>query len=210
MVAGWAALALPVAAAPLSVAELQGLPAAGGGPAVEERRIEVTLPGTLGRGELLSRAVAPAGSPEGPWIYLYRLDLRRLTGATARPCVDRLSLDFGANERLDYDGDGRLDDAFVVLEGAGGAAVPRAVERRGGRLDVQFRPSVCPGLRPGTGAVSVLVGFAATGPPQAGDAELGVLPGSPVRVAVLAPRPARRPPVPAVPALVAPPGEPPP
>jgi hypothetical protein len=85
--------------------------------AVRDFTDDFVLPGTIGKGILLSRRF-PRGQPgttgAGRYAYLYRLDLRELVEDTARPCVDVLRLDFGPVVPLDYTGDGTPDEVFVM------------------------------------------------------------------------------------------------
>src|SRR6266851_831504 len=73
-----------------------------------------------GTGFLQSRTFT--GKPDSPaaglYAYEYRIDLRNAVGATAISCIDSVTFDFGTVvSTLDYNGDGKGDQVFVVTSG---------------------------------------------------------------------------------------------
>jgi hypothetical protein len=85
---------------------------------------------------------------------------------TALPCITELSLDFGAHQPLDYDGDGDPEDVFVVTAGGLGSVGLASADRTGDRITFRLAPAVCAGNRSGSGESTFFFGLAAAGPPQ--------------------------------------------
>jgi hypothetical protein len=167
-------LALPASAVPLEVVEVSA-------PAVNcvfdgdcritvnDSTAAITLPASSGQGFLQTRTAPPGepGTTGGGFIpYEYRIDLRQIGGLTALPCITELSLDFGAHQPLDYDGDGDPEDVFVVTAGGLGSVGLASAERTGDRITFRLAPAVCAGNRSGSGESTFFFGLAAAGPPQ--------------------------------------------
>ncbi len=75
---------------------------------------------TGGTGFFQSRTYpgAPGAPAAGLFAYEYRLDLRKAVGATAISCIDWVSISFGpVVSTLDYNGDRKPDQVFVVTGG---------------------------------------------------------------------------------------------
>ena len=127
------------------------------------------LTGALGDAFLQSRTF-PAGQPntlgEGLHPYLYRINLSKLTGATALPCVLALRIPFGEPVPLDYDGDGGAEDGFVITAGVAPGVDPVSVERTGRWITIRYDGELCAGSSPGSGDSSLFVGFASQFPPS--------------------------------------------
>ena len=86
---------------------------------VNDSSDNVTL-STGGTGFFQSRTYpgAPGAPAAGLFAYEYRLDLRNALGATAISCIDWVSMSFGpVVNTLDYDGDKKPDQVFVVTGG---------------------------------------------------------------------------------------------
>jgi hypothetical protein len=169
---------------------------------VNDTSANFTLPGTTGSAFLQSRTwpVGQAGTVgAGKYAYLYRLDLRQLTGLTAAPCVTRLKLSFGPVAALDYDGNGSADQVFVGTGGGLGSVAPSSVDKTGNTLTFNFKTPVCSGSAPGKGESSYFFGLASTQSPQAVTATVTATAGGPLSLnaraakAKLLPKPAPKP-----------------
>lgn len=125
------------------------------------------LPGTVGKAFLQSRRFPP-GEPttvaEGLYAYVYRIDLRDLTGQTALPCLHTFQIDFGPIVRLDYDGNGAPDDIFVITTGGLGTMAPLFADQVGDTVTFGFNPPVCVGSSPGSGQSTFFFGLTAAKP----------------------------------------------
>ncbi|RIK44612.1 MAG: hypothetical protein DCC55_01735, partial [Chloroflexi bacterium] len=102
-----------------------------------------TPPGASGSAFLQSRTwpVGEAGTPgEGRYAYLYRADLRNAVGVTAASCVTTMRIDFGPIVPLDYNGDQKPDDVFVIVKGGLGNIRPAAADLTGDTLTFMFDP----------------------------------------------------------------------
>lgn len=125
----------------------------------------IPVPAGTPQGRLQTRT-QPPGEPgtdgAGLYAYEYRVDLTPVGGLTAIVCVDSLAVDFGPISRLDYDGNGSLDDVYVVTGGGLGSVAPTSANRSGNRVTFHFNPPVCPGNAPGNGETSYFFGLAST------------------------------------------------
>ncbi|MGA8259555.1 MAG: hypothetical protein WB783_05005 [Arenicellales bacterium] len=134
-----------------------------------------TLPATTGDAFLQSRTW-PAGKPGTPGAglvaYLYRIDMTRLAGLTALPCVNRLTLDFGPVSALDYNGDGGADRVFVITKGGIGTVKPSSASESGSIITFNFVSPVCAGASVGGGHSSYFFGLASSHPPHAVTAQI--------------------------------------
>jgi hypothetical protein len=122
-----------------------------------------TVPFASGDARLQSRSNPPgdAGTPgAGLYAHEYRVDLTPVGALTGVVCVRSLSLPFGPIHRLDYDGDGNLDDVYVVTTGGLGTVAPSAASQSSGQVTFTFQPGVCPGNAPGNGETSFFFGLA--------------------------------------------------
>lgn len=150
----------------------------------------IPVPATTIEGRLQSRTQPPGepGTPgQGLYAYEYRVDLTPVAGMTAQICVNRLSLDFGPIERLDYDLDGTLDDVYVVTAGGLGSVAPSSAKQDGDRVTFTFNPGVCPGNAPGNGETSYFFGLASQHPNHPVTATVGFTDGTSAPVAARAP-----------------------
>lgn len=134
-----------------------------------------TLPPTSGDAFLQTRTW-PAGklgtAGAGLIAYLYRIDMTRLAGVTALPCVNRLSLDFGPVSALDYNGDGTADQVFVITKGGLGTVRPSSASESGSIITFNFASPVCAGASVGSGHSSYFFGLASSHPPHAVTAQI--------------------------------------
>jgi hypothetical protein len=125
------------------------------------------LPATTGDAFLQSRRfpVGEAGTvAAGLFAYVYRLDLRRLAGVTALPCIQSFSVDFGPVVPVDYNHDKRLDHVFVITEGGIGTVAPSEAEHIDDTITFHFKAPVCAGASLGQGDSTFFFGLAATNP----------------------------------------------
>lgn len=132
-------------------------------PLVADRARGFALPGSDGVASLLARTwpVGKEGTPvAGLHAYLYLLDLSGLAGSAGRPCIAQLRFDFGPVAPLDYDGDGRPDQVFVIASGGPGTVGPSAARQSGDRITFDFSRPVC------VGEESFFFGLASTQPPR--------------------------------------------
>lgn len=132
-------------------------------------------PAATGDAFLQSR-LWPAGetgtSGAGFYPYLYRIDLRNAVGLTAASCVTEMSIDFGPVAALDYNGDTKPEQVFVVTRGGLGNIKPVTAMQDGGKITFGFDPAVCVGASRGKGDSSFFFGLASTYPPQSIPAHL--------------------------------------
>lgn len=149
------------------------------------------VPAASGEGMLQSRTTTTAGAAGTPgaglYPYEYRINLTAVGALTARICVKSLALDFGPIEPLDYNGDGRSEDVYVVTRGGLGSVAPSSAEQTGRVVTFSFSPAVCPGNRPGAGENSFFFGLASSHPPDSVQAKLVFTDGSDVTTEARAP-----------------------
>lgn len=101
-----------------------------------------------------------AGAPaKGLYAYEYRIDLRNEVGITAIPFITSLSVDIGPNVKLDFNGDKKLDDVFVITKGGMGTIGLASAVRTGNVVKFTFTSPVSAGGSPGKGESSFFFGF---------------------------------------------------
>ena len=128
---------------------------------------EFPVPLASGDARLQSRSQPPgeAGTAgAGLYAHEYRVNLTPVGALVGIVCVRSLSLDFGPIAPLDYDGDGDLEDVYVVTTGGLGTVGPSAASQSGDRVTFTFQPGVCPGNAPGNGETSFFFGLASSQP----------------------------------------------
>jgi len=133
---------------------------------VNDSSDNVTL-STGGTGFFQSRTYsgAPGAPAAGLFAYEYRLDLRNALGATAISCIDWVSMSFGpVVNTLDYDGDKKPDQVFVVTGGGIGTIGIASAIQTGSNIKFKFSAPVCEGGAPGKGASSFFWGLTSKGP----------------------------------------------
>lgn len=113
------------------------------------------------RGFLQSRNYpAAAGAPAaGVYVYEYRVDLRDVAGVTFIPFITTLTVNFGANARFDFNGDGSRDDVFVVTTGGLGNVDVASAVRSGNNITFTFARPVAGGSSPGRGDSTFFFGL---------------------------------------------------
>lgn len=134
-----------------------------------------TIGPTTGDAFLQSRTWPPgeAGTAAaGLYGYMYRLDLRKLAGITALPCINQFIIDFGPIARLDYDDNGSDDDVWVITSGGLGTVGPSSAEKSGDSVIFSFNPPICAGSHPGGGDSSYFFGLTSTRSPRAVRAQI--------------------------------------
>lgn len=169
------ALAPAVEAAPLRVANV-GAPAINcifttASPCtirVSDTVTDVPLSGG-GIGRLQTRTFKGlAGSPaEGLFAYEYRVNLTDAVGAANVVCIDWMSISFGSVvNTLDYDGDQKPDQVFVVTSGGVGTIGLASAVQTADTIRFKFNKAVCEGNSPGKGDSSFFWGLVSKSPPK--------------------------------------------
>lgn len=101
-----------------------------------------------------------AGAPAaGLYVYEYRVDLRNVAGITALPAISSLTVDVGPNLRLDFNGDRKPDDVFVITKGGLGTIGLASAMRSGNDVKFRFTSPVSSGASPGKGDTSFFFGI---------------------------------------------------
>ena len=120
-----------------------------------------------GGGFLQSRHYrALPGSPAaGRFVYEYRVDLRNSVGALAIGAITALRVEFGPDQRFDFNGDGRPDDVFVVTGGGLGNKGLTSAVRSGAAITFNFAGGgIAQGAAPGRGDSSYFFGVVSVKP----------------------------------------------
>lgn len=100
------------------------------------------------------------GAPaKGLYAYLYRVDLHNEVGITAIPFITSLTVDIGPNVPLDFNGDKKLDDVFVITRGGMGTIGLASAVRTGTQVRFTFASPVSGGGSPGKGQSSFFFGI---------------------------------------------------
>ncbi|RPJ54887.1 MAG: hypothetical protein EHM23_27870 [Acidobacteria bacterium] len=125
---------------------------------------DIGAPEIKAKGFLQSRALTvgqPGTAAAGLYGYLYRIDLTNLVapGLKAKTCVATLSIEFGPVKSLDYDGDGSLDQVFVITSGGLGTVAPVSATQTGNVITFTFPSHPCTGTMSGKGESSFFVGL---------------------------------------------------
>jgi len=127
------------------------------------------LMSTGGTGFLQSRTFKgyPGSPAAGLFGYEYRLDLRNAVGAVAISCIDWITIDFGpVVGSLDYNGDQKPDQVFVVTGGGIGTIGIASAVQTGTKIRFKFTAPVCEGGSPGKGDSSFFWGLVSKTMPQ--------------------------------------------
>jgi hypothetical protein len=104
--------------------------------------------------------------------YEYRVDMTQAIVAGDASCVTDLSVDFGPNAQLNYDGSGN-SDAYVITQGGIGTVGVLYATRSGNTLNFTFSQPVCAGATAGSGQSSQFIGVASAQAPVATTATVG-------------------------------------
>ena len=107
-----------------------------------------------GTGFLQSRTYrGAAGSPAaGLFAYEYRLDLRNAVGALNIACINWMTISFGpVVGSLNYGGDAKPDQVFVVTGGGIGTIGIASAIQTGSNIRFNFTSPICEGGAPGKG-----------------------------------------------------------
>jgi hypothetical protein len=123
---------------------------------------------TGGTGFLQSRTYTGAPGAPAPWanVYEYRVDLRNAVGATAISCIDWMRIDFKEVALLDFNGDSRPDQVFVVTGGGIGTIGLASAIQTGTSIKFNFTSPICEGGAPGRGDSSFFWGLVSKTPPK--------------------------------------------
>jgi len=136
---------------------------------------DFALPGTQGRGFIQSRTL-PAGedttAAAGLYTYLYRVDMQDTRAVAAQACINTVSLDVGPLVAFDYDGDGALEDAFVITQGGVGSVQPATLDQDEQTLIITFVPALCSRANNRGGESSYFIGFTSAFAPTQTEGQL--------------------------------------
>jgi hypothetical protein len=92
---------------------------------------------------LTATTSVPATGERG---YQYRTDLTQAQSGSGNPCIESLTVPFGmAPIRHDFNGDGVLDDCYVITSGGIGSVAPSNVAISGGTITIGYGAGVCAG-----------------------------------------------------------------
>jgi hypothetical protein len=130
---------------------------------------------TGGTGVLKSRTFKglPGSPADGLFAFEYLLDLRNAVGATAVSCIDSMTINFGpVVSTLNYGGDRKPDQVFVVTGGGIGTIGLAAAVPTGSSIRFNFTSPICEGGAPGKGDSSFFWGLVSKNPPKLADAAL--------------------------------------
>lgn len=123
---------------------------------------------TGGTGFLQSRTYTGAPGAPAPWanVYEYRINLTNAVGATAISCIDWMRIDFKEVAILDFNGDTRPDQVFVVTAGGIGTIGLASAIQTGSSIRFNFTSPICEGGAPGRGDSSFFWGLVSKTPPK--------------------------------------------
>ena len=122
-----------------------------------------------GTGFLQSRTYKglPGSPADGLYAFEYRIDLRNAVGALNIACIDWMTISFGpVVNTLDYNGDAKPDQVFVVTGGGIGTIGIASAIQTGSNIKFNFTAPVCEGGAPGKGDSSFFWGLVSKGPPK--------------------------------------------
>jgi hypothetical protein len=122
-----------------------------------------------GTGFLQSRTYKGAlGSPaSGLYAYEYRLDLTNAVGTLNIACINWMTISFGpVVGTLNYGGDAKPDQVFVVTGGGIGTIGLASAVQTGSDIKFTFASPVCEGGSPGKGDSSFFWGLVSKQPPK--------------------------------------------
>ena len=135
---------------------------------VTDTTADVTL-SDGGNGLLQSRTFAGKnGSPAaGLFAYEYRLNLTNTVGKLNVTCIDWLTISFGPVVNiLDFDGDQKPDQVFVITSGAVGTIGLASAAQTADTIRFKFNKPVCEGSAPGKGDSSFFWGLVSKSAPK--------------------------------------------
>jgi hypothetical protein len=144
-----------------------------------------------GGGFLQSRYYrALPGSPAaGKYVYEYRVDLRNSVGTLAIGAITSITVNFGPNvTTLDFNGDRRTDDVYVITSGGLGSVGLASAVRSGNSITFNFAGGgVAQGGSPGRGQSSYFFGIVSTHPKHNVTVSAANTLGAPLSLAAWAP-----------------------
>jgi hypothetical protein len=121
-----------------------------------------------GTGRLQSRTYKgmSGSAASGLFAFEYRLDLTNAVGVLNIACIDWMTISFGpVVSTLDYDGDKKADQVFVVTSGGLGTIGLTSAVQTGSNIKFVFTKPVCEGGAPGKGDTSFFWGLVSKNPP---------------------------------------------
>lgn len=121
-----------------------------------------------GTGRLQTRTYKglPGSAASGMFACEYRLDLTNAVGALNIACIDWMTISFGPVVSLDYNGDHKADQVFVVTSGGLGTIGIASAVQTGSNIKFNFSKPVCEGGAPGKGDTSFFWGLVSKNPPK--------------------------------------------
>ena len=122
-----------------------------------------------GTGFLQSRTYigAPGSPAAGLFAYEYRIDLRNAVGALNIACIDWMTISFGpVVGSLNYGGDAKPDQVFVVTGGGIGTIGLASAIQTGSNIRFNFASPICEGGAPGKGDSSFFWGLVSKTQPK--------------------------------------------
>lgn len=146
---------------------------------------------TGGTGILQSRtySAAPGSPAAGFFVYEYRLDLRNALAPVTISCINSITFNFGpVISHLNYGGDDKPDQVFVITSGGIGTIGLAAVLQNASISQFKFAAPICEGGTPGRGDSSFFWGMVARTPPKFVTATLQETGGVTHKIKVRAPQ----------------------
>ena len=134
---------------------------------VNDTSDDIVLTGMQGNGFLQSRTFPPgeAGTTaEGLYGYEYRIDLSEVGGILNIVCINSFKIVFGPIVSLDFNGDGKKEEIYIVTSGGLGNIAPSSASISGDTLTFNFSPGICAGNAPGNGDCSFFFGMVSAYP----------------------------------------------
>lgn len=135
----------------------------------------IAMPGGASGTALMETITFPAaaGSPAaGKYGYEYRVNMQNAVNETEVACVTDITIVFGPNTQLNFDGSGP-SDAYVTNRSSSGSIGVLSATRSGNAVNFVFEQPVCAGATPGTGKSSNYIGLVSASQPKAVTVTLG-------------------------------------
>jgi hypothetical protein len=123
--------------------------------------------GATGRLQSRTYKGMPGSPANGLYAYEYRLDLTNAVGTLNIACINWMTISFGpVISTLDYNGDKKADQVFVVTSGGLGTIGLASAVQSGSDIRFTFSSPVCEGASTGRGDTSFFWGLVSKQPPK--------------------------------------------